>query len=112
MMLAVVMIALLAQSQGYIWSNYISKGYSPSSRYCRPQFGIEMEITSISTLIQCFHLHREKVRGWSTRYPQDDEISSALMNCSAMISFLEQFRDNEYASLKIKADGSELKKLE
>ena len=112
MMLAVVMIALLAQSQGYIWSNYISKGYSPSSRYCRLQFGIEMEITSISTLIQCFHLHREKVRGWTTRYPQDDEISSGLRNCSAMISFLEQFRDNEYASLKIKADGSELKKLE
>ena len=104
MMLAVVMIALLAQSQGYIWSNYISKGYSPSSRYCRLQFGIEMEITSISTLIQCFHLHREKVRGWTTRYPQDDEISSGLTNCSAMISFLEQFRDNEYASLLVQVE--------
>ena len=53
MMLAVVMIALLAQSQGYIWSNYISKGYSPSSRYCRLQFGIEMEITSIIIIIIC-----------------------------------------------------------
>ena len=105
MMLAVVMIALLAQSQGYIWSNYISKGYSPSSRYCRLQFGIEMEITSISTLIECFHLHREKVRGWTTRYPQDDEISSGLTNCSAMISFLEQFRDNESASLLVQVEG-------
>jgi len=35
-----------------------------------------MEITSISTLIKCFHLHREKVRGWTSRYPQDEEISS------------------------------------
>jgi len=105
MMLAVVMIALLAQSQGYIWSNYISKGYSPCSRYCRVQFGIEMEITSISTLIECFHLHREKVRGWTTRYPQDDEISSGLTNCSAMISFLEQFRDNESASLLVQVEG-------
>ena len=105
MMLAVVMIALLAQSQGYIWSNYISKGYSPCSRYCRQQFGIEMEITSISTLIECFHLHREKVRGWTTRYPQDDEISSGLTNCSAMISFLEQFRDNESASLLVQVEG-------
>ena len=105
MMLAVVMIALLAQSQGYIWSNYISKGYSPSSRYCRQQFGIEMEITSISTLIECFHLHREKVRGWTNRCPQADEISSGLTNCSAMISFLEQFRDNEYASLLVQVEG-------
>jgi len=105
MMLAVVMIALLAQSQGYIWSNYISKGYSPCSRYCRVQFGIEMEITSMSTLIECFHLHREKVRGWTTRYPQDDEISSGLTNCSAMISFLEQFRDNESASLLVQVEG-------
>ena len=46
--------------------------------------GINADIKILFTLIKCFHLHREKVRGWTSRYPQDEEISSGLTNCSGL----------------------------
>ena len=53
------------------------------------QLGLERKVSMLNdinilfTLIKCFHLHREKVRRWTSRYPQDEEISSGLTNCSS-----------------------------
>ena len=60
---------------------------------------------SFSVVREFLALQSQKVSRWADRYPQDEEISSSIANCSDMIEYIKNFRDTEFEALLVEVEA-------
>lgn len=76
--------------------HHISKILSVATKRCSLSFSIVSEFIALQS---------EKVSTWAERYPQDEEISNSIANCSDMIEYLKKFRETDFEFLLVQVEG-------